>query len=246
VHVQHECQTYVIATSVVIAADGLAGRFGANDDGVVARGSLMGAGVVVDGAPSWCEPGVIYMACGHGGYAGVARLERGRVAVSAALDPRQAREAGGPAAMVRRLFDEAGLSAPCELEAQRWKGTPLLTRRRRDVASMRCLVAGDATGYVEPFTGEGIAWALESGVAAARIAHEGAREWKVALADEWQRVQRRMLGWRRLRCYWLTRALRSPTVAHTAIALLAHVPTLASPIVRGVSSGWSHEPAWGR
>ena len=39
--------------------------------------------------------------------------------------------------------------------------------RRRKVASSRIALAGDAAGYVEPFTGEGIAYAIRSGQIAA-------------------------------------------------------------------------------
>ena len=41
-----------------------------------------------------------------------------------------------------------------------WHGTPGLTRRTRPLARDRLFYLGDAAGYVEPFTGEGIAWAL--------------------------------------------------------------------------------------
>jgi flavin-dependent dehydrogenase len=246
VHVQRGRESVTIRASVVVAADGLAGRLGASSGGTVSKGSLMGAGIVLGGAPSAYERGVIYMACGRGGYAGVARLERGLVAVSAALDPRCVREAGGPAAMVARLLLQAGLPALRDLDAQHWKGTPLLTRRRRSVASTRFLVAGDATGYVEPFTGEGIVWALASGVAAARIAYRGAQQWSETLTLEWQRTHHQLLGWRRMRCLWLTRALRHPQLTRVAVSLLARMPGLATPIVRGVSNGGFIEPALGR
>jgi flavin-dependent dehydrogenase len=47
-----------------------------------------------------------------------------------------------------------------------WLGTLPLTRRTPRPAGHRVLVVGDAAGYVEPFTGEGMAWALATASAA--------------------------------------------------------------------------------
>ena len=56
-----------------------------------------------------------------------------------------------------RLAGAAGL-----WRGRQWRGTPPLTRRAPSLAAERVFVLGDAAGYVEPFTGEGMAWALAS------------------------------------------------------------------------------------
>ncbi|MFM9170747.1 MAG: hypothetical protein ACKOTD_11730, partial [Phycisphaerales bacterium] len=65
---------------------------------------------------------------------------------------------------------DAVLADPGAVDAARWRGTPALTRRRACVAAPRILVTGDAAGYVEPFTGEGLGWAIATGAAAGRLA----------------------------------------------------------------------------
>ena len=50
-----------------------------------------------------------------------------------------------------------------------WQGTGKLTRKTSPVATGRVLVLGDASGYVEPFTGEGMGWGLSSAVACVPI-----------------------------------------------------------------------------
>ena len=133
------------------------------------------------------------MACGAGGYTGLVRLEDGRLDVAAAFDAAWVRAAGGPGRAAARLLREAGWPAPDRLEALPWRGTPALTRRPRRVAAERLFVVGDAAGYVEPFTGEGMAWALASGAAVAPLAAR-AVTWRPELARRWADLHSRVVG----------------------------------------------------
>ncbi len=189
VQLGHEGKQVTAAAQVVLAADGLAGRFLADEPGFavhVVKGSLMGVGATLAlerGAISErYQPGIIYMACGWGGYVGLTRLEDDRLDIAAALKPGMARRAGGLAALVGAILREAGLPAPCDLDALEWHGTPQLTRRRA-VAGNRLLVLGDAAGYVEPFTGEGIGWALTAGRAIVPLI-AAVKGWSPTLADK--------------------------------------------------------------
>jgi len=226
----------VLSASVIVAADGLAGRFAMTNSDMVARKSLMGAGVVLEHAASEYDPGVIFMASGQGGYAGAVQMEHGLTAVSAALNPKAVRACGGPAALVKRLFLEAGMNVPRNLDAATWKGTPLLTRRRRAVWGDRLLVVGDATGYVEPFTGEGIAWALTSGVAVGRLAAQHAVAWRESVGQEWENVHRALLRGRQRRCHLVAHALRCPLLMRAAVRSISVMPTLAAPLVRSITN----------
>ena len=181
------------------------------------------------------EDGVIFMGCGSGGYVGAVRLEDGLVNVAAALKPEFVRACGGPGAAAARLMDEAGGRVIDEVQNAEWKGTPLLTRRTSRVALLRMLVVGDAAGYVEPFTGEGIAWGLASGVAAAQCAVSSFSNSCATLECDWSRTHRQLLSWRQRRCLWLTRALRYPAFVRAGIAALSFAPIVARPFIRGIS-----------
>jgi len=91
-------------------------------------------------------------------------------------------------------------------------------------------VLGDAAGYVEPFTGEGIAWALATGAAVAPLAARAPAGWQPALARQWADVHRRIVG-RRFLCRATAAILRRPRLVRLAIRLLALAPALAAPIV---------------
>ena len=73
-----------------------------------------------------------------------------------------------PAAAITRIYADSHLAAP-DVGNARFTATPTLTRRRRTIQRGRLFILGDAAGYIEPFTGEGIAWALAS--AAAIVPH---------------------------------------------------------------------------
>ncbi len=88
--------------------------------------------------------------------------------LAAALSPALVKRCGGAASAVAALFAEAGAGRAWidAAHAGDWRLTPALTAHRRRVASAwgdgGLLVVGDAAGYVEPFTGEGITWAWRS------------------------------------------------------------------------------------
>ncbi len=103
------------------------------------------------------------MACGRRGYLGLVRLEDGRLNLAAALDPCWMRVCGGPGPAAARLLAEVGWPPVPNLAEQNWRGTPALTRQARRRAAERLFLIGDAAGYIEPFTGEGMAWALAAG-----------------------------------------------------------------------------------
>ncbi len=162
--------TVAVTAGVMIAADGLGGQLVAGRRQAVADGSRIGAGAVASAAPDFYHPGTIFMAVGRGGYVGLVRVEDGRLDVAAAFDPGFVRDAGGLGPSAAATLREAGFPAVPGLEDLPWRGTPALTRTARRVAGERWFAIGDAAGYVEPFTGEGMAWAVASAVAVAPIA----------------------------------------------------------------------------
>ena len=89
---------------------------------------------------------------------------------------------------------------------QHWCGTPTLTRSLARVAGERIFVIGDAAGYVEPITGEGMAWALQAGAKVAELAVAGT-SWTPALTLQWTRIHAE-LRVRQRTCSWLAGLLR--------------------------------------
>jgi flavin-dependent dehydrogenase len=228
-----------VSARVVLVAHGLSGQA---LDGVPrlqsrpVRGARIGAGVVVDGAPSDYQPGIIYLASAAGGYVGLVGLEDGRLGVAAALDRELTRASGGPGPAAAAILRANGWPAVPSAGDHAWRGTAALTRRPSKVAAERVFLLGDAAGYVEPFTGEGMAWAAASAVAAAPLAAEAVREWRPTMIGEWTIRHRRLLGGRQSICRTITAGLRHPSVVHTCLAVLSRFPALAGPVMRRLNA----------
>jgi flavin-dependent dehydrogenase len=227
-----------VEAGAVLAADGLAGTSLRGADGLATRvmaGSRMGVGTIVADPPGTYEDGVIYMACGSIGYVGQVMLEDGRLDVAAALDAGPVRSLGGPGAAAEWIVREAGLAPVPGLADLRWRGTPALTRKRQVIASERLFVLGDAAGYVEPFTGEGIAWAVTAAEAVVDLAVRASRRWDPALAGEWVRRHRTLVRRRQVGCRAVAWVLRRPVLVRAAVRLLGPSPRLADSLIRRVT-----------
>ena len=116
---------------------------------------------MVPRAAAGYEPQTVYMACAAEGYVGQVVVEDGRMDMAAALDPLAVKAAGGPGELATKIIDQAGFPPVPDLARLPWKGTPHLTRQSPRLGGERLFVLGDAAGYVEPFTGEGMAWASQ-------------------------------------------------------------------------------------
>ena len=235
--VESEGDSTAVRTRVVIAADGVgspllaraSGREHADDS---VRSSLVGAGALVEGSGDAYEAGVIHMAVGSGGYVGLVILEDGSLDVAAALDPARLHDRVRPVDMVERLLGSAEFRVPDGLRDAAWRGTPALTRRVPTRGAERLFAVGDAAGYVEPFTGEGIGWALAGARTLVPFALEAARGWRAELVHAWSRAHEETIGSASRLCRTLAWGLRRPVVARAALHLLRRVPAVAAPVVR--------------
>jgi len=154
---------HTLLPRVVIVADGLKGSALAGDDRFAWRvraGSRVGLGAIASAMPGSVRTDAVTMLHARAGYLGVAPLGDGRAVLAAAADPawiKSHARGGALAALIRRF----GLDPDSFGDFGRPSGAPALTRRRARVeADGRVLLIGDATGYIEPFTGEGMSWAL--------------------------------------------------------------------------------------
>ena len=224
---------------IVIIADGLGSRLlRATDDfdSPPEATSRIGMGAVSVAAPTDYRPGTIYMACGTQGYVGAARREDGRLAIAAACDGALVKSSGGLSRAAAAVLDEAGYPAVPDIHEIEWKGTPALTRSATAVAAHRAFVVGDAAGYVEPFTGEGMKWAIESAIALAPIACSAIVKYDSRCEREWAAARQRIVAHRTAVCRALAASLRHPALVKTALRVLAVAPAAAAPFVRRLNA----------
>jgi flavin-dependent dehydrogenase len=226
----------VINSRVVVLASGLGNRSAGSNEQLHQRataGSRLGVEAILDKFPEQYGRHAIHMSVGREGYVGLTQIAGQRLHVAAAVN-RQHLQQIGPAELVNRILLAAGTPLLEDVAAVAWRGTPPLTVHAQCIADHRVFLIGDAAGYVEPFTGEGIRWALESGMAVAPLVATAVKSWDEALVAQWKqwysshilRHQRlcRQLSWglKHSAVRWLAdRALRlSPQIAQSVIAQL--------------------------
>lgn len=239
VMIERESRRHRISVRAIAVADGIAGRFLENHAAFstnISRGSRLGIGAIIQDAPTDYESGTIHMACGDAGYVGLVRLECGALDVSAALAPRFVKRSGGAGPAVAACLENVGWPSVSAEANGGWRGTALLSRTRRPVAHAGIFLVGDAAGYIEPFTGEGIGWALQCGEAVADLLVNVGHDSEAMLARAWAQRYRRLVARRQVCCRGLAMLLRRPRLVRAAVGLLGHWPGAASPLVRAVSA----------
>lgn len=229
----------VVAANLVLAATGLAGSrlpAGSAPRSWVARDSRIGAGCVMDAAPPRFDAGAIHMAVGRDGYVGLVRLADGRLHVAAAMRAASLQDGGGPGRAAAAVLAEAGLPELPGLETAAWRGTPGMTRGLRPPADERLLILGDAAGYVEPFTGEGIAWALASARAIGPLAARAVRAWEPGIARDWIAIHGRVVRRRQIICHAAAEILRRPWCTRAAFHLIARSPLVVARLLERLNN----------
>lgn len=198
-----------------------------------AQHARIGAGVILPEHPAFAA-GTIFMACGRTGYLGGVRLEDGRLDLACALDADAVAQAHGIGPVTADLLTQAGWPVPPGLVEAAWKGTPRLTRSPGRLGDERLFAVGDAAGYVEPFTGEGMSWALAGAQALAPLVATACQKWEPALLTRWEAEHRRLVQSRQSLCRWLAWTLRRPWLLSGLLHLLRRWPGLARPVLRSL------------
>lgn len=233
---QGEDEATIVQADVIIVADGLGHpslhhlpRFTQQ----VSPSSRIGAGCILPHRVDWVHPNAISMIVGREGYVGLVEVEDGHTCVAAALDASFVRRHAGLEAACASLLTDTGLSVAWSPEEVKWFGTPALTRTTLCHADRNVYLLGDASGYVEPFTGEGMTWALSSAVEVVPYIEQAVTG--VARPGDWdqhvKQVQRRRHTW----CRAITAGLRSPWMLAASMRLLKTAPFLAQPWVQGIA-----------
>lgn len=226
-HPQGERQS--VLSRVVICGDGISHSSLRETDAAhlqshIEKNSRIGIGAIIDDDSSAYPRDLLTMAVGRAGYVGLTRVERGRLNIAAAVDPHEMQHGKPAADVIAEILDECRLPIPAGALAAHWMGTPLLTRSTQQPSDYRLFLIGDATGYVEPFTGEGMAWALASAAAVVPFAVAARSGWTNRLSQEWKTALRRNVVSRQWICRWLAKLLRHPRMAGLALGACRIVP----------------------
>lgn len=233
---------------LVIAADGLGHpslRLRDEFSEEVAPASYLGGGAILAAGDAVATRGAlapdgVTMCVAPGGYVGIVEVEEGRLNIAAALAPSLVKEAGSLAAAAARIVEQSGVEGSPAILRAPWLGTPALTRRTRPLAREGVLLLGDAAGYVEPFTGEGITWALASAVELADVVTLASDTSPRALARRWRVQLSRTMNRRARVCRAVSQGLRRPWLVRRAVQALGIWPIAAAPVVEWVTQ--SHVP----
>jgi menaquinone-9 beta-reductase len=208
------------AAKTIILATGLGGL-----PTSIKPGSRIGAGTIVKNHNMHFPRNTITMCAAPGGYVGIAQVENHQLDIAAAFDANYIMDCGGLPAAADDVLRQSGYGP---LPGATWKGTPALTRSPAEIAGQRWFAVGDAAGYVEPFTGEGMAWALAG---AAELAGLAAQPWRPELISDWRRLHAARIRRRQYTCRILSSVLRRPRFCSAVVRILSFAPALARPVV---------------
>ena len=238
-------RTHHLAARMVIGADGLRSAV-ARAAGLAALGYRSGGvryGFAVEVRPAGgraraIRPDTIEMFVVPRGYVGVVNKGGGELHV-AGLATRPTRATTGPDVLLESaverfaLLRDAGLDQCGQVSRGRMIGAGPMPCRPCSVAGEHVALVGDAAGFVEPFTGEGMSWALESADAlAAMVRKTQPGQWSLAAAARYRRAWAGCVGRRQRRCRVLTAALHRPVAGRVLFRLAAGHPLLVRHLVR--------------
>lgn len=234
--VLHDAGEIIARAGALVDATGLAGGLAGPKPDVSPR-SRVGLGAVFAEAPPDLLPGDLRMVVAPEGYAGLVRDERGRLTVAAAVDA-TALHGRAPGDLVAEIMhslpgsgvSEYGGAIDFSSPVRGWKGTPLLTRWVAGPRRQGVFRIGDAAGYVEPFTGEGMGWAMGAALAVVPFVEA----WLSGQADagaDWVRASERHAVSAQRFCRAVSWALRRPSLVDNAVRILRRRPALATPFV---------------
>lgn len=198
------------------------------------HGSRIGLGTVIprsDG-DNWIPSGAVLMAVAPHGYAGVVEIEDRQLNIGAAIDPGHLQQSKSACASLISIFEAAGLPIPTHLGDAVVKGTIPLTRAASRVSGHRIFLLGDSTGYIEPFTGEGMAWAASAALKVMPLVKTAIDDtWSRNLELGWESAFRTIVSGEQKVCRLLSAALRKPWLLTPVLAVCRVFPSLTQHLV---------------
>lgn len=208
------------------------------------QNNRIGLGVTLPAVGGSLIPQHLIMAIGNGGYCGLIRLEDNTIDVAAAIHPSVLRQSESPARALSHLLSRAFLRTDCPIDCTSLnnmpiRATPQLTHQTPpvDPGCRKLIRIGDAVGYIEPFTGEGIGWALLSARLASHaiISEAGGLRPAAQAASYYQQGYRHALSRHHYRCRLVSLALRSPRLVSTSVQVAGYFPKLTRSVARFIT-----------
>lgn len=152
-------------------------------------------------------------------------------------DPRHPRPLAAKLAVlgqINAILQTADLGPLPDSLAGQLMVTPPLRRSRR-CGQGRLLAVGDAAGYVEPFTGEGMAWAIRTGIEAANCVaqHRDSQD----LGAAWRRRYAELMRSRQWLCRALSQGLQTPRRARLLVSAMSLAPWAVRRAVQRLNRG---------
>lgn len=203
-------QDHELRGRIVLLASGLSGSGSPRQPEwqvTVKSTARVGLHATIVDAGDFYLAGRVYMALHRHAYVGIVRLADGCLNLASAIDPSFLRDNGSEES-IEQVLESAGLPCPGRLHLAHWNGTVPLTRWCNSPSGHRLFAIGDAAGYVEPFTGEGIAMALTSAQLVVPMVLRGISEWTPSMSSDWFR-QHRALRRRQTTSHVLASLLRN-------------------------------------
>jgi menaquinone-9 beta-reductase len=238
-------ETVCVQSKMVIVASGLSrGSLPETEDwpAEVMNGSRVGLHTLVsrDCVPSalsteWTNSTPqLHMLVGSVGYLGVCDTDGELVDLAAAIDPSAIRDSRSMSFPIRRVLDECGVDSSF-VEGLDWQSTPHLTRRSECVAKGNIFLLGDATGYVEPFTGEGMSWAFKGAEVLVPLLHQAKNKLDARTAEkEWNSWITNHRNRRQRISRWVARQSRRPGNAKWMLRACDWMPPIRKQLLRSI------------
>jgi geranylgeranyl reductase family protein len=175
------------------------------------------------------------MHVGGGGYCGIAPLSRTAANVAFVLDRREMAKAGGDVLAFYRDTLRRWPRIAERLAGARLLGTPRaigpLALEARGVTAPGALLVGDAAGFYDPFTGEGVTLALRSAEMAADVGSRALRRGPPHDLREYDRLRRAATRHKFRLNHLLQFVVEWPGLSNAVAARLARRQDLADQLV---------------
>jgi flavin-dependent dehydrogenase len=178
--------------------------------------------------------GMISMAYSEHGYLGITVLEDGRLNLSAAVKKSAIKQEHTPTKLAENILQVAGFTCPLHLSEAKWMGTQELTRHLQSYASRRVFILGDAANYVEPFTGQGMEWAIEAAILVQPFATQTIQAWHSDMILQWNQLYSRRLRRAQQTCKWITYLSQRPRLVSVTLNVINFIPFAKWFVVRAI------------
>jgi flavin-dependent dehydrogenase len=180
------------------------------------------------------HPNRLSMLASSSGYAGICLTDGEQVDIAAAIDPGALNASQGIPGVIKSILSDSGIASGNFLGTCQWLATPLLTRQSTRVAMPGVFLVGDSLGYVEPFTGEGMSWALDNAekVTPLLLRISNKFEQRVQVQQEWESYVAAHRQFRQRMCRWVAKQARHPVRSQWVLKAFDWLPPFRKRILK--------------